>query len=116
LHPLTRSRPTRSTRALAFGRTLPRLLRQAGLVDVQADDFFPVASTACTALEAATVRQIRARQVEAGIATDADIDEQLANVARRPAGHDDRAADLRLGTQTQPGIAGLPPRVGELES
>jgi hypothetical protein len=60
---------------------LPRLLRQAGLVDVQADGFFPVASTACTALEAATVRQIRARQVEAGIATDADIDEHLANVA-----------------------------------
>jgi SAM-dependent methyltransferase len=66
---------------LAFGRTLPRLLRQAGLVDVEADGFFPVTSPACAVLETATVRQVRDRLVAGGIATDAEIDEHLANVA-----------------------------------
>lgn len=65
---------------LAFGRTLPRLLREAGLVDVRADGFFPVTGPACTALEAATVRQVRGRLVAGAIATDAEIDEHLANV------------------------------------
>lgn len=66
---------------LAYGRTLPRLLREAGLDDVQADAYFPITSPACTVLEAATVRQIRSRLVAAGIATDEDIDQHLANVA-----------------------------------
>ncbi|WP_327294209.1 MULTISPECIES: methyltransferase domain-containing protein [unclassified Streptomyces] len=66
---------------LAYGRTLPRLLREAGLDGVQADAYFPITSPACTVLEAATVRQIRSRLVAAGIATDQDIDQHLANVA-----------------------------------
>ncbi|WP_371790110.1 methyltransferase domain-containing protein [Streptomyces sp. NBC_01471] len=66
---------------LAYGRTLPRLLREAGLDDVRADAYFPITSPACTVLEAATVRQIRARLVAAGLATDQDIDRHLANVA-----------------------------------
>lgn len=65
---------------LSYGRKLPRLLREAGLHDVEADAYFPVASPACTALETATVRQIRARLVAAGLATDAEIDQHLANV------------------------------------
>lgn len=65
---------------LAFGRTLPRRLREIGLVDVHADAYFPITSPACTALEAATVRQIRAGLVAAGLATDAEIDAHLANV------------------------------------
>lgn len=65
---------------LAFGRTLPRRLRGAGLVDVHADAYFPITSPACTALEAATVRQIRAGLVAAGLATDAEIDAHLRNV------------------------------------
>lgn len=65
---------------LAFGRMLPRLLRAAGLVDVQADGYFPVTGPACTALEAATVRQVRERLVAAGLATDGEVDEHLANV------------------------------------
>ncbi|MEW2513044.1 methyltransferase domain-containing protein [Streptomyces sp. NPDC046870] len=65
---------------LSYGRKLPRLLREAGLRGVEADAYFPVASPACTALEAATVRQIRGRLVAAGLATDAEIDEHLANV------------------------------------
>ncbi|WP_406135434.1 methyltransferase domain-containing protein [Streptomyces sp. NBC_01089] len=66
---------------LAYGRTLPRLLREAGLDDVRADAYFPLTSPACTRLEAATVRQIRARLVAAGLATDQEIDQHLANVA-----------------------------------
>ena len=66
---------------LAYGRTLPRLLRDAGLVDVQADAYFPITAPACTALELATVAQVRDRLVESGLATDGEIDEHLANVA-----------------------------------
>jgi hypothetical protein len=66
---------------LTFGRTLPRLLREAGLVAVQADAFFPITSPACTALEIATVQQIRARLLAAGLATEVEIEQHLANVA-----------------------------------
>ncbi|MEU8969758.1 methyltransferase domain-containing protein [Streptomyces monashensis] len=65
---------------LSYGRKLPRLLREAGLGDVTADAYFPMTSPACTALEAATVRQIRGRLVAAGLATDEEIDQHLANV------------------------------------
>ncbi|MGW7662652.1 methyltransferase domain-containing protein [Streptomyces sp. NPDC054756] len=66
---------------LSYGRRLPRLLREAGLQRVEADAYFPLASSACAALESATVRQIRDRLVAEGIATDAEIDRHLANVA-----------------------------------
>ncbi|MFE7648706.1 methyltransferase [Streptomyces phaeoluteigriseus] len=66
---------------LSYGRKLPRLLREAGLHGVEADAHFPLASPACAALESATVRQIRAGLVAAGLATDEDIDRHLANVA-----------------------------------
>ncbi|MGW2231422.1 methyltransferase domain-containing protein [Streptomyces formicae] len=66
---------------LAYGRTLPRVLRDAGLGDVQADAYFPITSPACADLEAATVRQIRARLVAEGLATDEEIDRHLRNVA-----------------------------------
>lgn len=66
---------------LAFGRTLPRLLREVGLEAVQADAFFPITSPACAALETATVQQIRGGMLDAGLATEAEIDEHLANVA-----------------------------------
>ncbi len=65
---------------LAYGRTPPRLLRDAGLVDVEADAYFSITSPACTLLEQATVEQIRGRLVSNGIATDADIDLHLANI------------------------------------
>ena len=65
---------------LAYGRRLPRLLRAAGLVDVEADAYFPLTSPAGDVLEIATTQQIRERLVAAGIATDAAIDEHLANV------------------------------------
>jgi hypothetical protein len=66
---------------LAYGRTLPRLLREAGLSDVRADAYFPITGPACAVLERATVEQIRSRLVAAGLATDAELDEHLANVA-----------------------------------
>ncbi|WP_217235657.1 methyltransferase domain-containing protein [Streptomyces sp. AC555_RSS877] len=66
---------------LAYGRRLPRLLRDAGLRRVEADAYFPVTSPACAALESATIRQIRDQLVAADIATDQDIDRHLTNVA-----------------------------------
>jgi SAM-dependent methyltransferase len=66
---------------LAYGRTLPRVLRDAGLADVAADAFFPITGPACDLLERATVEQIRGRLVAAGLATDDEIDRHLANVA-----------------------------------
>ncbi len=65
---------------LRYGRTLPRLQRQAGLVDVEADAYFPLTGAACAVLERATVLQIRDRLVAAGLATDEEIDQHLANV------------------------------------
>ncbi|MFJ7148287.1 methyltransferase domain-containing protein [Streptomyces sp. NPDC100445] len=65
---------------LSYGRRLPRLLREAGLREVEADAHFPVTSPACTALEAATVRQVRDRLVAAGLATDEEIDRHLTAV------------------------------------
>ncbi|MER5944465.1 methyltransferase domain-containing protein [Streptomyces sp. NPDC001904] len=65
---------------LSYGRKLPRLLREAGLHQVEADAYFPLTSPACTALEAATVEQIRTDLVSANLATDAEIDRHLAHV------------------------------------
>ncbi|MGP9022875.1 methyltransferase domain-containing protein [Streptomyces sp. BR1] len=66
---------------LAYGRTLPRVLREAGLADVQADAYFPITSPACAVLEDATVRQVRHHLVAQGLATDEEIDRHLADVA-----------------------------------
>jgi SAM-dependent methyltransferase len=66
---------------LSYGRTLPRLLRGAGLVDVGAEAFFPIAGPACTVLEQTTMAQIRDRLVAARLATDEEIDRHLGNVA-----------------------------------
>ncbi|MFC4949836.1 methyltransferase domain-containing protein [Pseudonocardia sp. GCM10023141] len=65
---------------LAFGRTLPRLLRAAGLVDVGADAYFPITAPAATVLELATVDQVADRLVAAGIATTAELDLHRANL------------------------------------
>jgi SAM-dependent methyltransferase len=66
---------------LEFGRTLPRLLREQGLTDVGADAYFPISGPACTALEVATVEQIRDRLIGTGVASEAEIDEHLDNIA-----------------------------------
>ena len=66
---------------LAYGRTLPRRLREAGLVDVAADAAFPVSDPACNHLEAATIHLVREQILDHGIATEAEIGQHLAAVA-----------------------------------
>ena len=66
---------------LSFGRTLPRMLRALGLVDVMADAHFPVTSPASAVLERATVEQTRGRLAAEGLVTDEDIDRHLENLA-----------------------------------
>lgn len=65
---------------LAYGRTLPRRLRAAGLTDVRADAYFPIAGTACRELEEATIAQIRGPLIAAGLATGQEIEQHLANL------------------------------------
>ena len=71
---------TRRGADLRYGRTLPRTLRQAGLVDVAAAGSFPVGGPVCDRLEIATMRQVRAELVAAGLADDAEIDAHVAAV------------------------------------
>lgn len=66
---------------LAFGRTLPRLLREAGLREVSADGYLAIAHPAAAVLERATMAHVRAGLVEDGLATDEEIERHLANVA-----------------------------------
>ena len=66
---------------LAYGRTLPRRLRGAGLLHVQSAAYFPLGGPACTELERATVEQVRDRLVAAALATEAEIEQHLATVA-----------------------------------
>ncbi|MFJ4470421.1 methyltransferase domain-containing protein [Streptomyces sp. NPDC089424] len=66
---------------LAGGRALPRLLRESGMVRVEADAYFPVAAPACADLEAATVRQVRGDLVAGRFATDQDVEQHLTAVA-----------------------------------
>ena len=65
---------------LAYGRTLPRLLREAGLVDVSADAYFPITGPACVELERATTLQVRDRLLAAGLACAEEIDRHLDNL------------------------------------
>src|SRR5215813_14169808 len=71
---------TRRGADLRYGRTLPRALRAAGLVDVTAAGCFPVGGVACGRLETATVRMVRAELLAAGLAGDAEIDAHLAAI------------------------------------
>jgi len=66
---------------LAYGRTLPRRLREAGLLDVSADAYFPITSPACPDLERATTQQIRHRLLAAGLATAEEIEQHLHNLS-----------------------------------
>jgi hypothetical protein len=56
------------------------LLREAGLLEVGADAYFPVTAPATATLEAATVNQIRDRLIARGLASAEEIEEHLANV------------------------------------
>ena len=66
---------------LAYGRKLPGLLRGAGLLDVAADAYVPLALPQCAVLETTTIAIIRDQLVERGVATDDEIESHLASVA-----------------------------------
>jgi SAM-dependent methyltransferase len=66
---------------LGYGRKLPRLLRAAGLGDVAADAYFPIALPACGPLEIGTVTLLREQLVAKGLATAEEVDRHLASVA-----------------------------------
>jgi SAM-dependent methyltransferase len=63
-----------------WGRTLARRMRDLGLVDVEADAYFPLAHAAARRLERANIEQVRGALVGQGLATDAEIDAHLAAV------------------------------------
>jgi SAM-dependent methyltransferase len=65
---------------LAYGRTLPRLLREAGLTEVAADAGFPVALPECADLERATITLIRDQLLSLGVATEEEIERHLVSV------------------------------------
>ncbi|MGF7238238.1 MAG: methyltransferase domain-containing protein [Frankia sp.] len=66
---------------LEYGRTLPRRLREAGLVDVAADAYFPMTAPASNRLEMATTLQIRDQLLAGGLATPDEIESYLASIA-----------------------------------
>jgi SAM-dependent methyltransferase len=65
---------------LAYGRKLPRLLRQAGLRDVAADAYLAIALPECATLEVATIEMISDQLLANGVATAEELDRHLANV------------------------------------
>ena len=65
---------------LEYGRRLPRLLREAGLVEVAADAFLAIALPAGAALETANVNQVRGGLVAGGHASAEEIDAHLLAV------------------------------------
>ncbi|MEV0319484.1 class I SAM-dependent methyltransferase [Streptomyces sp. NPDC050658] len=78
---LRRALLTQRGNDVAYGRGLPRLLRAAGLRQVEADAYFPLTAPACAALETVTIQQSRTSLTAAGLATDEDITTHLASVA-----------------------------------
>lgn len=66
---------------LGYGRKLPRLLREAGLIDVKADAFFPITSPACALLETATINQTRDSLIAHGYATAQEVERHLDNIS-----------------------------------
>jgi len=66
---------------LAFGRTLPRLLRGAGLADVGADACFPLAGPDSARLQQTMIERQRERLLAAGLLTAAEIGQHLGDIA-----------------------------------
>jgi SAM-dependent methyltransferase len=60
-----------------LGRRLPRMLRTAGLAEVQADAYFPLALPGVGVLEEANIRQVRGELVEQGAVSGTDVDRYL---------------------------------------
>lgn len=65
---------------LSFGRKLPRMFREAGLADMAAEAYFPIALPECVPLEIATIKMIRSDLLSHGIVADDEIEQHLENV------------------------------------
>jgi SAM-dependent methyltransferase len=65
---------------LAYGRSLPRRLREAGLAQVGADAYFPITLPASAVLEITTVRSIGQDLVDGGLASSEEIARHLDHV------------------------------------
>lgn len=65
---------------LSFGRRLPRMFREAGMADMAAEAYFPIALPECMSLEIATIKMIRDDLLGHGIATNDEIERHLENV------------------------------------
>jgi len=81
---------------LAFGRTLPRLLREAGLRDVRAEGSFPIGGAAAGLLELATVRMLAPELIASGAASETDL-----------AAHEDAVATGSIDLTIAPMIAAM---------
>ena len=68
---------------LEFARRLPRLLRAAGLVEVEADAYMPLALPAGVELEKANVNQVRDQLIAGGHATALEVEEYLGALEAR---------------------------------
>ena len=68
---------------LEFARRLPRLLRAAGLVEVQADAYIPLALPAGVELEKANVSQVRDQLIARGHGTIGEIEAHLTALEAR---------------------------------
>jgi SAM-dependent methyltransferase len=86
---------------LSFGRKLPRMFREAGLVDIAAEAYFPITLPQCAPLELATIKMIRNDLLSNGIATEEEIERHLANV---------RAGVLDLSQPPMISVRGCKPR------
>jgi SAM-dependent methyltransferase len=65
---------------LEYGRKLPRLLREAGLIDIGADAYFPVANDKCSTLELVTIQMIKDQLIAAGLFSESEINQHVENV------------------------------------
>ncbi len=66
---------------LMLGRRLPRMLQDAGLVDVAADAYFSLALPAAVKMERANVLQLRDDYVRLGHASESEVDQHLEALA-----------------------------------
>ena len=65
---------------ISFGRRLPRMFRNAGMIGLSAEAYFPVAMPECIPLEIATIGMIRSELLNNRIATEQEIEQHLENV------------------------------------
>jgi Methyltransferase domain len=65
---------------LGYGRTLPRRLRNAGLIDIGAEACFSLAGAAQARLQRTLIERAREHLTTAGMATAQEIDQHLADI------------------------------------